>query len=175
MRRLALLVMSVIVAAALSASVALAVGGNGSRAKPYGLHTLVTLPEGKGWKLRVNKSVPNGTQLVLHANQFNDPPKPGHQFFIINVTLVYTGKGSQDVFSAGSLNAVGKSNVSYEPGSDDCGVVPGELDEFKKVFSGGQLSGNICFSVKNTDASSLLLYYEPLFSLKDTQVFFRVR
>jgi hypothetical protein len=157
------------------AATAVAATPKGSRTNPYRLHTLVKLPEGEGWKLRVNKSVPNATRVVLAENQFNDRPKAGRQFFMINITLVYTGKGSASAFAAVDLSVVGRSNVAYEGLDDDCGVIPDELDDFKKVFSGGRITGNICFSVRKSDVSSLLLFYEPSFSLRDTQVFFRVR
>jgi hypothetical protein len=148
--------------------------GYGSRAHPYPIRSVVKLPDGKGWKFRVNKSIPNANALVHAENMFNDPPRRGRQYFIINVTMTYTGKGSSSPFDAGSFDSVGRSNVSYDY-SDDCGVTPKELDSYRKVFSGGSVSGNICFSVRRTDVSSLLLYYEPLFSLRDTQVFFALR
>lgn len=174
MKRLvfALLIASVVGVGAL----ALAAGPRGSRGNPYPIHRLVALPESKGWKLRVNKSIPNATALVLAENQFNDRPKAGRQFFMINISLTYTGRGSASAFTSVDLSAVGRSNVAYESGLDDsCGVVPNELEDLKKVFSGGRITGNICYSVRKGDASSLLLFYEPSFSLKDTQVFFKVR
>jgi hypothetical protein len=150
--------------------------GAGSRSHPYRIRTTHNLRESGGWQLRVNKSIPNATRIVMAENQFNDPPKSGHQFFMISITLKNGGKKVEDAFSAITLSAVGRSNVAYEPGSSDsCGVIRSELDEFKTVFPGGKLTGNICFSVRKRDAARLLLYYEPEFSLNDTQVFFALR
>lgn len=148
--------------------------GYGSRANPWPMRTWVKLPETKGWSVRVNSVVPNATAAVLAENQFNDKPKVGRQFYIISMSVRYSGKGSQAELSAGSFSAVGGSNVAYSGFDDSCGVVPKELDEFKTLFSGGSITGNICFSVKRSDVASLKLYFEPTFSLNDTQVFFRL-
>src|SRR3954451_25389863 len=99
---------------------------NGDRAHPYALHTSVVIPSSHGWKLRVNKSVSNATQLVLNANMFNDKPARGRQFFMINLTLTYVGRGSSSSFEGLSVKALGRSNVAYDS-SDDCGVTPHEL------------------------------------------------
>ena len=151
-----------------------AVHATGDRAHPYPVHKSVVIPSSDGWKLRVNKSVPNATQQVLDENMFNDKPAAGRQFFMINVKLTYVGKGSSSPYSGLTLKALGRSNVAYDY-SDDCGVTPNELDDFKKVYSGGSISGNVCFSVKKSDVSSLLLLVEPGFSFDDTERFFRVR
>jgi hypothetical protein len=150
------------------------VQANGDRAHPYALHTSVVIPSSHGWKLRVNKSVPNATQLVLRTNMFNDKPARGRQFFMINLTLTYVGRGSSSAFEGLSFKALGRSNVAYDV-SDSCGVTPNELDDFKKVYTGGSMSGNVCFSVKGTDAASLLLLVEPGTSFDDVERFFRVR
>jgi hypothetical protein len=148
--------------------------GQGSRSNPYPIRTLVSVPDSKGWKVRVNQAIPNATAAVLADNEFNDKPKVGRQFFIINVTEAYSGKGSSNAFGGLTLSALGRSNVAYDS-SDSCGVIPQELDEFKTVFSGGRLTGNVCFSVKRTDVASLLLLVEPGFSFSGAQQFFRVR
>jgi hypothetical protein len=171
--RRALLAVGVI-ALACAATVSAASYGKGTRGAPYPIHATVTIPGSKGWKVRVNSSVPNGTSKVLAANQFNDKPKAGRQFFLINVTVSYTGKGSSQPFSGLTFKALGRSDVAYDY-QDDCGVLPSPLDDTKTVFSGGKLTGNICFSVKKTDVPSLLVYVEPAFSFSDTQVFFKLR
>ena len=173
MIRRALLAMAVL-ALACAATVSAASYGKGTRGAPYPVHATVAIPGSKGWKVRVNSSVPNGTAQVLAANEFNDKPKAGRQFFMINVTVSYTGKGSSQPLTGLTMKAVGHSDVAYDY-QDDCGVLPNALDDTKTLFSGGRLTGNICFSVKKSDVPSLLLYVEPAFSFSDTQIFFRVR
>ena len=67
--------------------------GRGTRAHPHPLRSFASVPESSGWRIRVNKSIPNSTRLVMAENQFNDRPASGRQFFIVNVTARYTGKG----------------------------------------------------------------------------------
>jgi hypothetical protein len=146
----------------------------GTRSNPVPMHVTFTIPSSKGWSVRVNKAVPDATRLVLNANQFNDPPKTGRQYYMINVTIVYRGSGKSTPTGGLTFKALGRSNVAYDY-SDDCGVVPDPLDTFKTVYSGGRLSGNVCFSVKKSDVSNLLLLAEPGFSFDDVSIFFRLR
>jgi hypothetical protein len=173
-RRMTSLACGVIAAGVVAGVAAAAMAGYGSRSHPYPIHSFAAIPDSHGWKVRLNGSVPNATAAVLEENQFNDRPAAGRQFFMINVTVAYTGKGSSTALGDLTFSALGRSNVAYDT-SDDCGVVPKELDEFKKVFSGGSLTGNLCFSVKRSDVSSLLLLVDPGFSFSDAQYFFRVR
>jgi len=146
--------------------------GTGSRSHPYPMHRIVKLPGSGGWYLRVNGVVRNANAAIHAANEFNDPPARGRQFFMIGVTYINRSKKSDEIFSLGSLAAVGRSNVAYDY-SDDCGVLPHELEEMKSVFPGGRLTGNICFAVRKKDVASLELYYTPLFD--ETNLFFALR
>jgi hypothetical protein len=107
----------------------------------------------------------------MAANMFNDPPAPGKQFFMFNLSLTYNGNGSGNLFAITPfLYAVGAANVAYSPGlSDYCGVVPDDLPT-TTVFAGGTVTGNECFSVLATDASSLVLYFDG-----SAQTFFSLR
>ena len=165
---------------------ALAADTKGSRGNPYRLHTFVRLPDGRGWKLRVNKSIPSATRAVVKWNKFNAPPRAGDQYFIINISLGYAG-GRANTFFPGTprrantpfpptrLSAVGRSNITYTSITDSCGSVPGALNFGWRVRTGESVSGNICFSVSKTDVRGLLLKYEDGFSLHPKAVFFKVR
>jgi len=166
-----LLILVVLVAA----SSALSAAPRGSRSNPYRIRTLVRPPEGEGWRLRVNKSVPNATRAVLKWNKFNPPPRAGDQFFIINITLAYSGGGFDIPFAPTRLSAVGRSNITYTVTTDSCGGIPGQLHFRSRVRSGRRVTGNVCFSVSKTDVRGLLLMYEAEFSPNHRQVFFRVR
>src|SRR5207253_10806056 len=100
-----------LIAALVAAASAPAAAPRGTRANPYRIRTLVRPPDSEGWKLRVNKSVPNATRSVLKWNKFNPPPRAGDQFFIINITLVYSGGGFDIPFAPTRLSAVGRSNI----------------------------------------------------------------
>lgn len=146
----------------------------GTRGDPHPRGRMIALRESEGWRLRVDGSIPNATSLVMAENQFNDRPAAGRQFFIIKLTVRYTGRGSSSLFEGATFKALARSNVAYDY-EDDCGVIPAEIDDFKKVYTGGTLRGNVCFSVKKTDVRSLLLLVEPGFSFNETETFFRVR
>ena len=174
MRRLTQILFFISAGALLLAGLAVAAAPHGSRSNPVPKHTSFSIPSSKGWHLRVNSAVTNANQMVVAENQFNDKPAAGRQFFIINVTATYRGSGKSDSYSGLRMQALGRSSVAYDY-SDHCGVIPNEFDELKDVFTGGSLSGNICFSVKTSDVASLLLMVEPGFSFDETMVFFRTR
>jgi Divergent InlB B-repeat domain len=116
-----------------------------------------------GWQMRVNSATPDATAQVLAANMFNDPPQAGHQFFMFSVSYQWTGQGSADAGDADfDLSAVGAANVSYAQGTDSCGVLPDPDYALEtigvSVFTGGTVTGNECFSVLQSDASSLVLF-----------------
>ena len=164
-----------LIAALVAAASAPAAAPRGTRANPYRIRTLVRPPDSEGWKLRVNKSVPNATRSVLKWNKFNPPPRAGDQFFIINITLAYLGGGFDIPFAPTRLSAVGRSNITYTATTDSCGGIPEALHFRSRVRSGRNVTGNICFSVSKNDVRGLLLKYESEFSSNQKQVFFRLR
>jgi hypothetical protein len=165
---------------------ALAAGPKGTRGNPYRVHTFVRLPEARGWKLRVNKTIPNATRAVVRWNKFNAPPRAGDQYFVINISLGYAGDRANTFFPGSPrrantpfpptrLSAVGRSNITYTSISDACGSVPGALNFGWRVRRGESVSGNICFSVGKTDVRGLLLKYEDGNSLHPKAAFFKLR
>lgn len=143
----------------------------GTRENPYPLGAFVAL--GDGWKMKVVSSTPDATAAVLARNQFNDPPKPGEQFFIVQVTATYEGQGSDTFDGSYRLRAVGASAVAYSTFSNSCGVIPDEISS-AEVFSGGSITGNECWAIKSSDASSLVLYDDPI-STVPKRLFFALR
>jgi hypothetical protein len=117
---------------------------------------------------------PNATAAILAANQFNDPPPAGSQFFMVAVSATYSGSGSSHLDPTSRFRAVGASNVAHTMFEDhNCGVMPSpnlELDN-PQVFSGGTISGNAgCWTVTTADASSLVMFVHT-----DTDVWFALR
>jgi hypothetical protein len=168
------------------AAAAFAAAPKGSRANAYRIHTFAGLPQSRGWKLMVNKTVPNATRAIVKWNKYNAPPRAGDQFFMINITLGYSGKGRtspsglprrrfDSPVSPNSFSVVGRSSISYTSITDSCGSVPGALNFGWRVRSGSSVSGNICFSVDKRDVRGLVLKYESVRSLHPKQVFFKLR
>lgn len=114
-------------------------------------------PLSDGWTLAVVSVTPNATSLVLAENQFNDPPAPGRQFFIARVMATFTGAGSDAFAGSFRLEAVGASNVAYTTFDDSCGVIPDEISS-TDVFTGGAVTGNVCWSVLSSDVPSLVMF-----------------
>lgn len=144
----------------------------GTRENPTPLGTPVQI--GK-WVITVLSTVPNGTDLVLAENQFNDLPADGRQFFIVRVRAEYKGSDSDTLPYSVSFSAVGASGVAYQGFEDYCGVIPDEISS-SEVFAGAVIEGNVCWSVKSDDADSLVMFGDELFSFDDdSRVYFAVR
>jgi hypothetical protein len=142
----------------------------GSRENPYPFGSAVLLSD--GWRVRVESITPDATAAVLAENMFNDPPPAGDQFFIARVSATYTGAGSESFGGSFRLRAVGASAVSYSTFEDSCGVIPDEISS-ADVFTGGTVSGNVCWQIRSSDAASLLMYDDAIGS--DTKIFFSLR
>lgn len=129
-------------------------GGVGGRNNPVPFGTEAAV--GPDWRIKVLSTEPNGNASIQRANQFNDSPPTGGQFFIAKVELSYIGEGSSSPTFEVTLKAVGQGNVTYDPFTNDCGVVPSSLPD-NEIFSGGKVSGNVCWSIDSSDADTLLM------------------
>ena len=118
---------------------------------------------GAGWKLTVSGPATDITDQVLAENQFNAPPPDGFRFIGVNITYSYVGDGSASAFSV-STKAVGDSNLSLPTA---CGVTPREIDLTADIFSGGSVSGIVCF-VAPVASPSFVLYATADFSAGKT-------
>ena len=141
----------------------------GTRSNPIPVGTDIDL--GDGWRMRVDSTIPDATAQVLARNQFNDPPEPGRQFFIVRVSATYTGPASRRFDAGYRLRAVGAAGVSYSTFEDSCGVIPDEISA-AEVFTGGTVTGNECWQVRSSDVSSLVLYDDPLLGDDSKRLFF---
>jgi len=131
----------------------------GTRENPVPIGTPVDL--GDGWQIAVLSVIPDATNVVLKENQFNAPPEPGNQFFLARIQVKYTGSGS-DTFGGGyRLQAVGPSSVGYSTFRNSAGVIPDPLPD-SELFSGGVIEGNIGWEIKSSDASTLVMYDNPI-------------
>jgi hypothetical protein len=115
------------------------------------------------WEVRVINIIPDATDEVMAANQFNDPPEEGHQFFLADVEVTYTGEEYDRFDGRFSLRAVGHEAVAYTTYYNTCGVIPDELGD-PDVYTGGTISGNVCWQIRSSDAESLVMYYETWWS-----------
>ena len=108
---------------------------------------------GEGWSVTVNTAARDITDEVLAENQFNDPPPAGFRFVGVDVTYAYAGEGSDAAFTV-TTAAVADSNLRLD---SYCGTIANPLDEFSDVFTGGSISGQLCFVVPE-GSGPLVLY-----------------
>lgn len=115
---------------------------------------------GNGWTLQVVSVVPNATQRILYWDSGNKPPAPGRQYFMARVWAQRTGTGPGYLHAGFRLRATGPSKTKYSTFSDSCGVIPDPNLEFDDplVFPRGIVEGNVCWSVRASDAWSLVMY-----------------
>lgn len=143
-----------------------------SRDRPAPRGTSVKL---RDWVVQVDGVIPDATRMVLEANRFNDPPAPGRQFLIVQLTIRYEGtKESVKPATDLSFSLFGGRGVEYTTYDEWCGVIPNELDRSKDVLPGGSLSGNLCWSVPSDEVDTLVLRVQEGL-LRTTTAWFTVR
>jgi hypothetical protein len=81
---------------------------------------------------------------IAAANQFNDPPLAGMQYWIVPINAVYTGDKTGNARFEVAVKFVGSDNRTY---SDRCGVIPNSLDDIGELYKGGVANGNTCVAV----------------------------
>lgn len=81
---------------------------------------------------------------VSNENQFNDPPKPGMEYWIVPVNVTYKGDRTGSTAFDISVKFVGSDNRTYD---DYCGVIPNPLTDVGELYRGGQAEGNVCVAV----------------------------
>ena len=124
------------------------------------------------WDVTVMSVTADGTDAVLAANPFNEPPGEGEQFFLAVLEATYIGDESSTFWVDMTLKALGASNVAYEAFEASCGVIPDDINEAGETFPGGTVTGNVCWKIGSAEAVSLVMIAEESFSLDETRVFF---
>lgn len=140
--------------------------GLGSKSNPIPIGATVRIGD---WDFKIVSSVSDARQVVFAHNMFNDPPKSGHQFFMIKIQATYIGSTSDRLMWSFGFNLVGDSGVAYSRAQNSCGVIPDEISEAGEVFTDGTVSGNICWEVQTNDINSLIMFIDPYFSFDDSE------
>ncbi len=128
-------------------------GQRGTRDAPVAAGDIADI--GGGWRLQVTDFVPDATDLIMGEFEFNEPPPAGSAFTIVTVNLGYYGLEDPKTTFEPTIAAVGGNNVELE---SSCGLIPDELPLFVDIFSGGVVSGNICFTTTPADLAGFQLY-----------------
>jgi hypothetical protein len=103
---------------------------------------------------------------VLALSEFNDPPRPGYRFVLIDVRVRHAGDGAETIsVSSGDFRLTGSENVLYDGfGDSSCGFFDGQVQG--EMFAGGALEGTVCFQVPE-DETDLILVAQPFASFDD--------
>jgi hypothetical protein len=112
----------------------------GSRENPFPIGETVG---NKDWKVTLGTPREAWAEISA-ANEFNDPPKPGMEFWIVPVTAVYTGDATGNPGFGVTVKFVGSDNRTYE---DRCGVIPNPLSDVGDLYKDGVAKGNTCVVV----------------------------
>jgi hypothetical protein len=127
----------------------------GNRLNPYPLGAPVRMDG--GWRLKVNSAVIDADPQV-EAVTSNPPPPAGAQYALVNVSLTYVANGSSNISGYVDywLGVVGARNARYQLG---CTPPPLDLSAVVDATDSGQTAtGNICFEIASSDASTLMLF-----------------
>ena len=127
----------------------------GTQQRPVPLGEALRLPD-PPWTVRVVSVTANGNEVVARENRFNKAPESGEQFFLVRLELTYNGAASAAPSDLG-LAAVGAERVVYEPFRDSCGVIPNSFSGANTLLSGGTIMTNVCWSIREADAATLVL------------------
>jgi len=126
----------------------------GTRDNPLPIGTTITIgaPGSPEWEVTVGPATLDATELVLNENRFNDPPKDGFQYALLNLTVTYVGETSGTPWVALNVSYVGSDAVTYRS-SDTYAVAPNSLFDVNELFPGGTGSGNILVAIPSGIAS----------------------
>ncbi len=147
-------------------------GPTGTRDNPIPLGDSATSGD---YTITVIDVVPDAADLVLAANQFNEPPAAGTQFSLVGVEVTYSGTTTGQPSFDLNFQAVGERAVVYSPFDASCGVVPADQFQANELFPGGTTQFNVCWAIDSADAESLVMFVEPLFAFDVQPVFFALR
>ena len=130
-------------------------GGPGTRGDPIAQGEFADLGE---WFVRVDAVALDATAAILESSVFAEPPAPGSQYLLVDLTVGYFG--DEIGVGAGSLNfqLLGPDNVATGGWNSGCGFIDGELSSMGDLYPGGSVSGSACFEVSSEHASSMQLY-----------------
>lgn len=121
----------------------------------------------RGHPLPIGVAANIGQGLMVKVNSANSdvqlsPVAPGGaEYFDANLTVTYTGVGSQ-VPNWFGFSVEGSHNVPYQTVNNDSCPYPGpqpRLEVTDPLFSYSPISGYVCWTIAANDASTLELYF----------------
>lgn len=117
------------------------VSAGGTRANPHPLGTTIASDD---WEVTVTSFIPDATQDVLDANQFNEAPEEGHTYALVGISVTRLGPESGTTMEVGVDYVTAEGNVVSR--SDAFAVAPEELS-YEELFQGAGTSGNVVLMI----------------------------
>jgi len=128
--------------------------GPGSRQQPFPLGAPGALAD--GWQLLVIGVTPDAWSGIHSDVPSAIAPASDQRDFMVRVRATYQGQGT-GVFSAMRLALISGIQTTYDQLHNGCGVVP-DMVPPNLVTPGGEVRGNVCFTVRVSDIDSLVLF-----------------
>lgn len=131
----------------------------------------VAAPVGGGFVVSVDALDPDAAAALETSGGFVSEPEPGEQFVLVSLTVGFDGEEEPQTLS--NLNAQiigGTSGVGVD--NFGCGSFPTQLSSRQiKLFTGGVVTGDMCFAVPSDDIAGMQLSVEGSFGTDRTVVF----
>ncbi|CAN5805771.1 hypothetical protein BH23CHL2_BH23CHL2_18930 [soil metagenome] len=121
-------------------------------------------PDGN-WEVQILEVVRGQAayDMLLVANQFNDPPEPGFEYVLFNIRAVNTSESAEpQEISYFDFDLTGDARVRW----GTTFVVRPEPELDAELFSGGEATGWIAQTAR-VDEQNLILIYEPAVSFDE--------
>lgn len=130
----------------------------GSATNPAPVGTVVS---SEGWELRINHVALNATGAVLAFDTFNEEPKPGNEYMLVNYTLRYVGDSKQGVDAEETIEFVAHDGTAYSAKDSLDLIVPDQIVSDKEFFPRGSTTGATAIEIPAADASKGMLAVTP--------------
>ena len=115
------------------------------------------------WVIDVQK---DAHDIIVQSNEnksYYEEPLPGYVYILVRIRAMSMSANPQSL-SNNRWSVVGPSQLEFGQcrtrgsGSYYSYEVPDEYDDGRLMFQGGEIEGNLCFTVKSSDIGSLIMF-----------------
>ena len=127
------------------------------------------------FEVTVISATPYANDIIGSRAVYVEPLTPGHQYFVVTVSVTYVGAAVGNPSFELDYQAVGASNSSYSALTSSCGFLTNDFLNATEQFPGGTAEFDVCWQVESSDAASLAMYVEPITQFNAQPVWFVVQ
>jgi hypothetical protein len=111
-----------------------------------------------GWEVMVVTVDDDAADTILSENQFNDPPRPGYRYVLVELAARRTARTAGSFAAEVGAKPVGAARrLAYEGLAGSCGVIPDPISNRVETPPGSVATGTLCWQVAEEDLPSLVL------------------